>query len=84
MKRVIPIFTMALILVACNNSKEKENPNQVEDQTNNTENPLLSESTLAYGAPDFSKIKDDNFNQKSRTTTLNQLCLKEWHNRKKQ
>ncbi len=28
---------------------------------NNTENPLLSESILPYGAPDFSKIKDENF-----------------------
>lgn len=61
MKRVIPFVTLALLLVGCNNSKEKENPNQSEEQMNNTENPLLSESTLPYGAPDFSKIKDDNF-----------------------
>ena len=61
MKRVIPVFALALFFVACNNSKEKENKNQVEDQTNNTENPLLSESTLPYGAPDFSKIKDEDF-----------------------
>lgn len=61
MKRVIPVFALALLFVACNNSKEKENKNQVEDQTNNTENPLLSESTLPYGAPDFSKIKDEDF-----------------------
>ena len=28
---------------------------------NNTENPLLTESTLPYGAPDFSRIKDEHF-----------------------
>ncbi len=61
MKRTIPFLTLALLVVACNNSKEKEHPNQNEDQMNNTENPLLSESTLPYGAPDFSKIKDENF-----------------------
>lgn len=61
MKRVIPFVTLALILVACNNSKEKENQNKSEDQMSNTENPLLSESTLPYGAPDFSKIKDEHF-----------------------
>ncbi|WP_026452664.1 M3 family metallopeptidase [Aequorivita capsosiphonis] len=61
MKRVIPIVTMALLLVACNNSKEKEDQNKSEQEMSNTENPLLSESTLPYGAPDFSKIKDDNF-----------------------
>lgn len=61
MKRVIPLFALALLSVACNNSKEKEIPNQSDDQMNNTENYLLSESTLPYGAPDFSKIKNDNF-----------------------
>ena len=57
MKKAIPLFALALMIVACNNSKEKENPNQTEEQMNEIENPLLSESTLPYGAPDFSKIK---------------------------
>lgn len=61
MRKLIPVVTMALLLVACNNSKEKENPTDRENEMKNTENPLLSESTLPYGAPDFSKIKDDNF-----------------------
>jgi len=61
MKRVIPFVTLALLLVSCNDSKEKQDPNQKDDQMNNTENPLFAESTLPYGAPDFSKIKDDNF-----------------------
>lgn len=61
MKKVIPFVTLALVLVACNNSKEKENQNKSEDQMSNTENPLFSESTLPYGTPDFSKIKDEHF-----------------------
>lgn len=61
MKKAIPYLALALLVVACNNSKEKENPNKSEEQMNNTENPLLSESTLPYGAPDFSKIKDEHF-----------------------
>lgn len=61
MKRVIPIVTMAMLLVACNNSKEKEDQNKSEEEMNNTENPLLVESTLPYGAPDFSKIQDSHF-----------------------
>lgn len=61
MKKAIPILALALLVLACNNSKEKENPNNSDQQMNNSENPLLSESTLPYGAPDFSKIKDENF-----------------------
>ena len=61
MKKAIPYLALALLVVACNNSKEKENPNKSEEQMNNTENPLLSESNLPYGAPDFSKIKDEHF-----------------------
>ncbi len=61
MKKAIPILALALLVLACNNSKEKENPNNSDQQMNNSENPLLSESTLPYGAPDFSKIKDEDF-----------------------
>ncbi|MCB0465859.1 MAG: M3 family metallopeptidase [Aequorivita sp.] len=61
MKKAIPFLVLAMLVVACNNSKEKENPNKSEEQMSNTENPLLSESTLPYGAPDFSKIKDEDF-----------------------
>ncbi|MDC8001624.1 M3 family metallopeptidase [Aequorivita todarodis] len=59
MKKAIPFLALALLVVACNNSKEKSN--QSKEDMNNTENPLLSESTLPYGAPDFSKIKDEDF-----------------------
>lgn len=59
MKKAIPFLALALIVVACNNSKEKSN--QSKEQMSDTENLLFSESTLAYGAPDFSKIKDEDF-----------------------
>ena len=61
MKKAIPTLALALLVLSCNDSKEKENPNKSEEQMNNTENPLLSESTLPYGAPDFLKIKDEHF-----------------------
>lgn len=61
MKRMIPFVALAMLLVACNTSKVKENTNQTEDAMNDTDNPLLAESKLPYGAPDFSKIKDENF-----------------------
>ena len=54
----LPLFSAAILLtalVACNDSKTSK-------MTENTENnPLLVESTLPYGAPDFSKIKDEHY-----------------------
>lgn len=60
MKKNMFIVVCALILVGCNNSKDKKNEKTKADMTQ-SENPLLLESTLPYGAPDFSKIKDDDF-----------------------
>lgn len=60
MKKVIPFLTLALLVVGCNNSKEKENKSKSEDEMS-TENPLFSESTLPYGAPDFSKLNDHHY-----------------------
>lgn len=60
MKKVIPFLTLALLVVGCNNSKEKENKSKNEDEMS-TENPLFSESTLPYGAPDFSKLNDHHY-----------------------
>ncbi|MCG2431815.1 M3 family metallopeptidase [Aequorivita xiaoshiensis] len=60
MKKVIPFLTLALLVVGCNNSKEKESKSKSEDEMS-TENPLFSESTLPYGAPDFSKLNDDHY-----------------------
>ncbi len=59
MKNTIPLLALVLLFAACNNSKEKTIENN--DPMNNTENPLLTESTLPYGAPDFSRIKDEHF-----------------------
>lgn len=59
MKNVLSILAVAVLLSACNNSKEKETSDT--NQMNTSENPLLSESTLPYGAPDFSKIKNKDF-----------------------
>ena len=54
----LPLFSAAILLtalVACNDSKTSK-------MTENTDNnPLLVESTLPYGAPDFSKIKDEHY-----------------------
>lgn len=61
MKKAVPFLVFALIILGCNNSKEKKDPVTNEAQMKSTENPLLSESTLPYGAPDFSKIKDEDF-----------------------
>ncbi len=61
MKKIIPFIALMLIIASCNNSKEKENSAQNKHQMNSTENPLLSESTLPYGTPDFSLIKDEHF-----------------------
>ncbi|HLW33499.1 MAG TPA: M3 family metallopeptidase [Aequorivita sp.] len=60
MRLVTPFIALALILGACKDSKEKDNTNQKEEQMDQ-ENPLLSESTLPYGAPDFSKLNDEHY-----------------------
>ncbi|MCZ4319684.1 M3 family metallopeptidase [Aequorivita viscosa] len=59
MKKAIPFLALVLLIAACNDSKKQSTEST--DEMNNTENPLLAESTLPYGAPDFSKIKDENF-----------------------
>lgn len=59
MRKAIPFLMLAVLISACNNSKETK----VKDEKNMSEreNPLLVESTLPYYAPDFSKIKDEDF-----------------------
>jgi peptidyl-dipeptidase Dcp len=59
MKKAIPFLAIVLLIAACNDSKKKSTESN--DEMNNTENPLFTESTLPYGAPDFSKIKDEDF-----------------------
>ncbi|QAA81478.1 M3 family peptidase [Aequorivita sp. H23M31] len=59
MRKAIPFLMLAVLISACNNSKETK----LNDDDNMSErsNPLLVESTLPYYAPDFSKIKDEDF-----------------------
>ena len=54
----IQLFSVLLLtaLVGCNPS---ENQKKMTENIDN--NPLLVESTLPYGAPDFSKIKDEHY-----------------------
>ena len=61
MKKSIPFLALILLTAACNNPKQKENSFNSEEEMKSTENPLLSESTLPYGTPDFSKIKNEHF-----------------------
>jgi peptidyl-dipeptidase Dcp len=61
MQKILFIMACVLFVAGCNNSKEKENVTNSETAMTHRENPLLLESTLPYGAPDFSKIKDDDF-----------------------
>lgn len=59
MKKAIPFLMLAVMISACNNSKESKDKNK--ESMNETENPLLVESTLPYYAPDFTKIKNEHF-----------------------
>ena len=60
MRLVMPFIALAILFGACKDSKEKETTNHKEAQMDQ-ENPLLSESTLPYGAPDFSKLNDEHY-----------------------
>lgn len=58
MRKAIPFVMLAVLMSACNNSKETK---IIPKEMNDTINPLLVESTLPYYAPDFSKIKTSHF-----------------------
>lgn len=57
MRKTLILLMSVFAFVACKDSKEKSK----EDQSAMTENPLLTESSLPYYAPDFSKIKDEHY-----------------------
>ncbi|MFL0092608.1 M3 family metallopeptidase [Tenacibaculum maritimum] len=57
MKKNIVVAGILLVAIACNNTKEVKK----EMVANTIENPLLVKSKLDYGAPDFSKIKNEHF-----------------------
>lgn len=56
MKKYIFLATIALA-VSCNTNETKKE----EKDMSTSENPLLVKSTLDYGAPDFTKIKNEHF-----------------------
>jgi peptidyl-dipeptidase Dcp len=61
MKKLLSVFLLAFLLVACNNSKQKDKTKKSDERMKTHENPLLSESTLPYYAPDFTKITNGDF-----------------------
>ncbi len=61
MKHAITFLALAFLVLACNNSKEKEKTDKNDHQMDKTENPLLTESTLPYYAPEFNLIKNKHF-----------------------
>lgn len=58
MKRTFSFLLLAVIISACNDSKEKSAKESTQMES---DNPLLTESTLPYFAPDFSKLKNEHF-----------------------
>ncbi len=59
MKNIFPILLSIFLFTACNNSQTKNKTDK--DQMMQNENPLLSESTLPYHAPDFRRITSADF-----------------------
>ncbi len=56
-KHIIIVATLAF-MASCNTKETKKDTSM---NTATAENPLLTKSTLDYGAPDFTKIKDEHF-----------------------
>lgn len=62
MKKHILITAIIAVMASCNTKETKKEDTKKEDTNMNvTENPLLVKSRLDYGAPDFTKIKDEHF-----------------------
>ena len=60
MKKYIILGAVLVFIISCNTNKT--NKAKKENNTSMTvENPLLVKSTLDYGAPDFTKIKNEHF-----------------------
>ncbi len=59
MKNHIIIIVILTLIVGCNTKETKKE--NIQDTMSETGNPLLVKSTLDYGAPDFTKIKDEHF-----------------------
>ncbi|WP_272148753.1 M3 family metallopeptidase [Tenacibaculum aiptasiae] len=62
MKKHIVIVAALTFMVSCNTKETKKETKENTDMSvTTTNNPLLVKSTLDYGAPDFTKIKDEHF-----------------------
>ena len=62
MKKHIVIVAALTFMVSCNTKETKKETKENTDMSvTTTDNPLLVKSTLDYGAPDFTKIKDEHF-----------------------
>ncbi|MEQ9580881.1 MAG: dipeptidyl carboxypeptidase II, partial [Arenibacter sp.] len=62
MKKVYFLFLISVLIFACKDSKTNNNLTS-QKAMNITNNPLLVESTLPYGAPDFAKIDNSHFRE---------------------
>lgn len=56
MKKNIILLAVSIFTLSCGTKETKK-----EKEMTITENPLLAKSTLPYGAPDFTKIKNEHF-----------------------
>ncbi|WGH76605.1 M3 family metallopeptidase [Tenacibaculum tangerinum] len=56
MKKQLVLIAILVVAMSCKTEQTKE-----ETVSTVSENPLLVESTIDYGAPDFTKIKDEHF-----------------------
>ncbi len=65
MKRyyILPLILSVVLVTACGNNQKKKGDNKAEAQndTTATENPLMSESNLPYGVPNFDKISTEDY-----------------------
>ena len=62
MKKVFSVLLLTLMFSACKDSNKKNNITS-QNSMNTNHNPLIAESTLPYGAPDFTKINNDHFRE---------------------
>lgn len=58
--KIFPVLALAALMVSCN-SGNTENSNDVKNEKMDNENPFYQPSSLPYGTPDFSKIKNSDF-----------------------
>jgi len=60
MKNVCSLLLLIIIFSACKDSNNNNNSTS-QNAMITINNPLLAESTLPYGVPDFTKIKNGHF-----------------------